>query len=348
MQEEPPSPPEADLSEKVRFLSDPQSYPHAPETVELRETHMSLVFLAGPLVYKLKKPVSYAVLDYSTIARRAQAVADEVRLNRRLAPEVYLAAHPLRRAPGGTLGFGTRGQIVDWLVEMRRLPDSETLAARLAAGTVTEDDIARVADRLADFYRPLPPAALSAPDYLARFAEEHQKTAEVLADPALGIDGARVARALSEFETALDAARPLLEDRVAQGRIVEGHGDLRPEHVFLTETPLIIDCLEFSLALRSVDPFDEIAFLGFECAQVGADWVFPALRARLSQALHDNPPRPLLAFYWRYRALLRARLALLHLYEPKVRTPEKWRPLALRCLDLAMEAEARTLALATE
>ncbi|WP_343117178.1 hypothetical protein [Ostreiculturibacter nitratireducens] len=342
MQAAPPSPPgtEPDLADKVRFLSDPRSYRHAPETVEIRETHMSMVFLAGSLVYKLKKPVSYAVLDFSTVELRHEAVEEEVLLNRRLSPEVYLSALALR-LDDGRLSLGPRGRIVDWLVEMRRLPDSETLSARLAAGTVAREDIRRVVDRLAEFYRPLPPAALTAEDYLARYETEHRKTAEVLSDPQLGFDGARVGSALTDFEKALESVRPLLARRIREGRVVEGHGDLRPEHVFLCEHPLIIDCLEFSLDLRSVDPFDEITFLGFECAQAGADWVFPALRQDLSNALSDDPPAPVLAFYWRYRALLRARLALLHLYEPVVRTPWKWRPLAASCLDLAAEADAR-------
>jgi aminoglycoside phosphotransferase family enzyme len=133
-----------------------------------------------------------------------------------------------------------------------------------------------------------------------------------------------------------------MERRVEAGRIVEGHGDLRPEHVSMTDPPAIIDCLEFSLALRSVDPFEEIVFLGLDCARFGADWVFPELFRRLGEALDDRPPHELLAFHWCYRALLRARLALLHLTEPAPRTPEKWRPLAWRYIELAEEAEDRT------
>lgn len=342
MSETPISAPDPGLEAKVRFLSQPSAYPDAPGTVELRETHMSMVFLAGERVFKLKKPVDYAVLDYSTLARRQQAVADEVRLNRRLAPEVYLGARALRRTPDGTLTLGTGGEIVDWLVEMRRLPEAETLTSRIAAGTATPEDIRRVTDRLAAFYRSLVPAAITAAQYLDRFAVEHRKTAEVLADPDFNLDGDRVARAFAAFDTAFDAARPLLTARIAESHIVEGHGDLRPDHVFLTDPPLLIDCLEFSLDLRSVDPFDEIAFLGLECALLGADWVFPTLRAGLSKALDDDPPQALVTFYWCYRALLRARLALLHLYDPVVRNPEKWRPLARRCLVLAAEAPLRT------
>jgi aminoglycoside phosphotransferase family enzyme len=134
-----------------------------------------------------------------------------------------------------------------------------------------------------------------------------------------------------------------MDRRVAAGRIVEGHGDLRPEHVCMTDPPAVIDCLEFNPALRWVDPFEEIVFLGLDCARLGADWVFPDLLRRLSEALGDPPAQELLAFHWRYRALLRARLALLHLAEPAPRTPKKWRPLAWRYIELAEEAEHRTV-----
>ena len=156
----------------------------------------------------------------------------------------------------------------------------------------------------------------------------------VITDPGIGFDGALVVSALSGFEAAFSAARPILRERTEAGRIVEGHGDLRPEHVFLTDPVAIIDCLDFNRALRSVDPFDEIAFLGLECARIGAPWVFEALHDNLCAALDDRPPFEVLEFYWRYRALLRARLCLSHLTDPVIRTPDKWRPLAARYISL--------------
>jgi aminoglycoside phosphotransferase family enzyme len=332
------------IEAKLRFLSEPGSYPHAPAAVRILETHMSWVFFAGDRVFKLKKPVRYPYLDFSTLALRQRFVAEEVRLNRRLAPSVYLGARALTLRADGALSLAGTGRVIDWLVEMRRLPEDRFLDRMLEAGSTGSEALARVAETLVGFYRGLPPAEISPDAYAARFAAEHARTSEVLADPAFAFDGARVRLLTDGFAAELAAIRPVMDARVAAGRIVEGHGDLRPEHVCMTEPLAIIDCLEFSPALRCVDPFEEIAYLGLECARLGADWAFPELFRRLAEGLDDRPPPALLAFHWRYRGLLRARLALLHLAEPEPRTPEKWRPLAWRYIELAEQAADRSAA----
>lgn len=333
---------EPTLAEKVRFLSCPDSYAHAPEGVDVVETHMSWVFLAGDRVFKLKKPVRYAFLDLRSLDRRAANVRAEIRLNRRLAPDVYLGARALRLTAEGALTLDGTGPIVDWLVEMRRLPLEETLKARIADGRVSRTDVARVAGTLVGFFAGLPGEDIPGETVIAHYEQEHETTAAVLTDPQFALDPGTVREALRGFEAAFARARPVLRERVAAGRFVEGHGDLRPQHVFLTEPLTIIDCLEFSRLLRVIDPFEEVVFLGLECAELGADWVFPMLRDQVAAGLGDSPPPELLGFYWRYRALLRARFALLHLTEPVVRTPEKWRPLAQAYIALSQEAEIRT------
>lgn len=331
-------------TEKVAFLARAESHAHRPAEVEVVETHMSWVFLAGPRVLKMKKPVRTRSLDFATLERRRKAVADELTLNRRLAPGVYLGARALRRTPTGRLTLGDEGEVVEWLIEMRRLPEGRTLKALVEAGRVRLADAEAVAGMLVAFYRGQPAAATTPERYAGGFLREHRETAKILADPAFGLGGPRVTEALAAFDAAYEDALSLLQERVRAGRIVEGHGDLRPEHVFLTEPPVAIDCLEFNEGLRTVDPFDEIAFLGLECARHGADWLYPELRKRVESGLGDRPAPALLAFYWRYRALLRARLSLLHLATPGVRQPETWRPLARRYLDFAAEAEARVAA----
>lgn len=321
------------IGEKVRFLSEPESYPHGPKHVHVHETHMSWVFLAGPKVFKLKKPVRYDFLDFSTIEKRHVAVRDEVRLNRRVAPGVYRAVHALLLREDGRLSLDGSGRVVDWLVEMRRLPEECNLERLIVSGDLTRAHVRRVAEILARFYSALPPETIAPDDYAGQFAAEHHKTRAVLTDPALKLDEPRLAGALDGFDRAFDVALPLLRDRARQGHIVEGHGDLRPEHVFLTDPPVIIDCLEFNRRLRLVDPFDEIAFLGMECAQLGAGWVAAELIGNLSRTI--GPPPAVASLYWRYRALLRARLSLLHLERKPVRTPEKWRPLARHYIALS-------------
>jgi uncharacterized protein len=330
----------AGLAEKVAFLSDPRAYPGAAGPVEVRETRMSFVFLTADRAWKLKKPVTYPHLDFGSVAARRRWCAAELRLNRRLAAETYLGVAALRAAPGGGLALGWDGAVEngpqedwpveDWLVVMRRLPAAEMMDARIRDGRLTPADVARLAARLGDFYAGLPGEAGGA--YAARLARELARDREVLTAPRFGLAAEAV---LAAAEAGLAARGPEIAARAARGRVVEGHGDLRPEHVHLGDPVQVIDCLEFDRDFRLADPFDEAGYLGLECAILGDDRVGPALVAALADRPGDPPSAGLQAVYGMLRALTRARLCLTHLDEPRVRTPEKWRPLALRYLAAA-------------
>lgn len=316
------------LEEKVAFLSSPACYRGVGE-VEAKETRMSWVFLAGDRVYKMKKPVRYPYLDYSTAAKRRRICETELRLNRRLAPDVYLRVVPLTAEDGGLAIDGT-GEAVDWMVVMRRLPRDRLLESAIEAGDVTPADVERVADRLAAFYRGLPAEEVVPRDRVEAILGEINKGLDVLGKAEFGAVAGRGRAALARLREVLEREPGILTERVEAGRIVEGHGDLRPEHVCLTDPPVVIDCLEFSRDLRLVDPFDELAFLAMECAAMGAPWVGPVLLGRCAEALEDRPSAQQLAFYIAYRATLRARQSLEHLLEPEPREPEKWEPKARR------------------
>jgi aminoglycoside phosphotransferase family enzyme len=127
----------------------------------------------------------------------------------------------------------------------------------------------------------------------------------------------------------------LLAHRVRERRMVDGHGDLRPEHICLGDPVRIIDCIEFNARLRAVDPFDEIAYLSVECERLGAAWVGSYIERRMKRTLQDGPADELFLFYRCHRATLRARLAIAHLLEPNPRTPDKWPRHARAYLDIA-------------
>ena len=320
------------LQEKVHFLASAQAHAGRgpPEVIE---THMSWVFLAADRVLKLKKPVRTPLLDFSTLEAREFNCREEVRLNRRLAPDVYLGVVPLLAPPEGGLTVGSvdapgPGTVVDWLVQMRRLERGRMLDVAIAAGKVSCDDIDRLANRLARFFGEAPPVALSADDYLHRFVEAQAMNREVLLDPRFHDSG--TAAALERFDRAVARFAGPLGARAVEGRLREGHGDLRPEHIGLDGMPVVIDCLEFNRQLREVDPFDELAFLDLECRMLGADWIGPRLIAHCSAALQDAPPAAVMALYSTQRALVRARLAAAHLLDAEPRTPERWMPLARR------------------
>lgn len=320
---------EAALAEKVAFLASPAAYPGAP-AVEAKETRMAWVFLAGDQAFKMKKPVRYPHLDYSTLAARRRVCEAELRLNRRLAPDVYLGLSRLTRTPDGRLAIDGAGEVVEWLVRMRRLPRARLLDEAIRAGSVERAAIEAVADLLSRFYRALRPVRIDPGARLAAYRRELARGREVLAAGPFGAVARQGGSVLAALAAVLDETPGIVTDRIEAGRIVEGHGDLRPEHVCLTDPPVIIDCLEFARPLRLVDPFDELAFLGMECAVLGARWIGPLIVARCAEALAERPPPRQLAFYTAARAVLRARQALEHLIEPAPRTPEKWLPLARR------------------
>jgi len=325
----------------LRLLRERATAAHAG-ALEIKETSKSWVVLTSTEVFKLKKPIRNHFQDLSTVVAREENCRNEVRLNRRLAPDVYLGAVPITREASGRLEIDGEGPAVDWLVHMRRLPEQRMLDRVILAGDartdVTRDCLALLADRLTGFYGAAPKAPLAPADYVRHFAEEHVRNREVLTDHRFALGSDFLTGLMARFEVALSALAASLEDRVQQGRIVEGHGDLRPEHVCLVDPPVVIDCLEFSARLRMMDPFDELVFLGLECALLGAPDIETFLVERCAEGLEDRPRDALLRFYESYRALLRARQSLAHLLVPNPREPSKWLPKAQGYLAVADRA----------
>jgi aminoglycoside phosphotransferase family enzyme len=316
----------------LRFLRTPATYGVAEGELKCLETHMSWVFIAGDLVLKLKKPLRTRYLDHSTLALREHDCREELRLNRRLAPEVYLGLTALVRTAGGYRLLPEEearpGEAIDWLVRMRCLPDALRLDLRIARHQVDTPEIDALGSHLARFYAGQPRAPVDGSGYLRRFEREHRLDREVLEDPRWSTPAMR--RSLDAYEAALAAQSQALAGRAEAGLIVDGHGDLRPEHVFMSTPPVVIDALEFDAALRAVDPYDELGFLGLECDIAGAPWIGVRLHARLEALRGAAPEPPLMRLYLAGRALLRARLALAHLLDRQPRDPDKWPPLAER------------------
>jgi aminoglycoside phosphotransferase family enzyme len=333
---EPPAD-EVPLVDKVACLAAPETHPERPERVEVRETHMSLVFLTDRFAYKLKKPVRHPLVDLRPLAARRRNCLTEIGLNRRLAPDVYLGLRPLTFTPGRGLRLADDGWPVEWLVAMRRLPEPLMLDQVLRQGGPEPRDLERVARRLARFYGSLPPAPSSPDERRDRLEAEIGRSREALARPAFGRDQARIDRVAGRLIDHLRAHPELMTERHRAGRIVEGHGDLRPEHIGLEQRPVVIDCLEFSRALREVDPADELAFLALECAMLGDAEAGARLQRRYEAASGDRPPERLLAWYGSYRALLRARLSALHSLEPGARPAAAWLAQAERYLEAALD-----------
>ena len=322
------------IAQKVEFLGKPTAYAPAPEQVGIRETHMSWVFMVGDRVYKLKKPVRFPYLDFSTLARREAACRAELRLNRRLAPDVYLEVSPLTVTSDG-LALGGAGPVVDWLVVMRRLDEQDTLERAIVEDRLEPWQLDRLIATLVQFYRRAEPSLWQPAIHLRDWQESLAYNRRVLLDARLGLPAGLVRRVDCVQRRFIARKGKLLRRRIVGRYILDGHGDLRPEHIWLGDPARIIDCLEFNPRLRAVDPFDEIAFLSLECERLGAGWAGRYVRARAARGLRDGVTEELFLFYRCHRATLRARLAIAHLLEPNPRTPEKWPRLARLYLRLA-------------
>ncbi len=301
---------------------------------------MSWVFLVGDRVYKLKKPVQFPYLDFSTLQRRQAACNAEFELNRRLAPEVYLGVVPLTVARSGFAIDGA-GKIVDWLVVMRRLDDRWMLERTIKEHRLETRQLDQLIETLSRFYRHAKPVVTSGAIELSRWRKSLAYNRRVLLDPLLGLPRGLVRRIDQAQRQFLEYRHGDIEQRVHRRRIVDGHGDLRPEHIWLNHQVRIIDCLEFNARLRQVDPFDELAFLTVECERLGAKRVGDYMIKRFASRLQDDVPPTLFLFYRCHRAMLRARLAIAHLQEPSPRTPEKWPRTARAYLKIAARDAAR-------
>jgi len=333
-----------DIGRKVTFLASSRAYAERPTRVETIETHHSWVFLTDRYVYKLKKPLRGDGFDFSTPEARRRNAEAEVRLNRRLASDVYVGVVPLTLEEGHKLSIEGNGVVIDWLVKMRRLPDERMLDRRLARGDWHYADVQALADCLAKFFAKAGRIKTEPTAYLARFRAECQASRDAFhsdGNPGLQDAADYVVRCIEAF---IRRRHDLLLQRLEDRRIVEGHGDLRPEHICLGSAPRIIDCLEFRADLRALDPVDELAFLAMECERLGVRSIGPVLFRSYCRRTRDCPAPVLITFYKAIGALIRARIAILHLREKPVRDPEKWPRRAAEYLEIARR-ECRHLGL---
>lgn len=279
---------------------------------EVRETHISWVFLFGSLALKVKKPVSLGFLDFSTLASRRAACEVEATLNARLAPGVYEGVVPVTRGRDGRHRFDGEGEVVDYAVRMRRLPDASRADVLLASGRLEWPALERLAVTLAQFHaRAATGAHIDEFGSIAciggnvreNFAQGHR----VLGSLVTEAEQHEVERRQLAF---LNEHTALFEHRVAGGRIRDGHGDLRLEHVYLEPggAPLILDCIEFNERFRYADVCADIAFLSMDLAWNGRVDLAERFLAAYARESDDYDLYGLVDFYESYRAYVRAKV----------------------------------------
>lgn len=285
--------------------------------VAVVQTHISHLYLVGDGVYKLKKPIRLSFLDYSTVEQRRDACLAEVRLNGRLCPWLYLGVTPVVEDRDGQRRIGSSGEVdqaADWAVHMRRLPHDDMLHVRLARRRVDRQSLIEIARLIASFHRSAALDHATAERYAGAGAIERLFREIIRAlrthatDP---IFQEQLGRIQHDVEIALYAYKPLFEQRVADRQIVEGHGDLRPENICLTQPLTVFDCLEYSAALRYGDVLNDIAYLAVSLEASGRE---DLKRAFLDAYFAEAPlalSEELLKVYQVYRALVLARRVFL-------------------------------------
>lgn len=293
------------------WLCEPGNLSSPTTQVELKQTHISWVFLADDHVYKLKKPVKFEFLDFSTVEQRRQACEDELRLNRRLATDIYLDVLPLYAKQSGEPTWEPSGDPIDWVVHMRRMPDDRMMDSLMERDTVTQADIAAVAKLLAGFYCSLPALKIEPRAYRQRIEAHVRSNHQDMIDKHQHLSAILVRRITSSLLRMLLRESTIFDRRVSAGRVIEGHGDLRPEHVCLTELPAIFDCVEFSTDFRTIDIADELSFFAMECDYLGVNAIGQAIIEQCTTALKDDVPTQLINFYKSYRACVRSKVAAL-------------------------------------
>ena len=307
---------------------EPGFYPHRPARVELKQTHMSYLFLAGEYVYKVKKPVHFDFADCSTLGVRYELCCEEVRLNRRLAPEVYLGVAPIvREGCRLLLGDLTRSfnpGAWEYAVKMRRLPEDRMLDRLVRAGEVNGAVIDALAKRLADFHRAASTAggwrygsATSVWRSVLGNLDECQRFVDYTVTD-------RQFAAIDDYIKRFVAAHwGVLNDRVGQGHVRDGHGDLRCEHICMTKAVQIFDCLEFSERLRCADVASDIAFLAMDLDSLDAPLLADELVRAYAEETADETLPTLTNFYKCYRACVRGKVESLKSLEDEVPSPER-------------------------
>jgi aminoglycoside phosphotransferase family enzyme/predicted kinase len=319
----------------VTTLADPQT--HGVEHVEHVQTHISHVFLAGDYVYKLKKSVAFAFLDFTTLAAREHFCREEVLLNRRLAAPIYLDVLPMTD-DGGVPRLGGAGTAIDWVVRMRRLPADRVLLALLARGAVDAPLLARLAALLARFHTAAARGPGGGPEGLMAAWRENLDGIDAMVGRLLAREDAEI---LADFgPTYVVRHDAVLRARVALGHVRDGHGDLRLDHVYALDDALpalpdapavpaglyVVDCLEFSPALRSIDVAADLSFLAMELEAQGRRDLARTLTDAYAEASDDTLVPSLVPFHACHRAAVRGKVE------------------GLTSLDAAIETAARTTA----
>lgn len=313
-----------DIPSLKKALLNPEIYPDLPGAVKTIETHISLLFLTGHEVYKVKKPVNFGFLDFTSLEKRKYYCEQEVKLNRRLSPEIYLGVVKITRAKK-QISFDGEGEVVEYAVRMKQIPEDLLLDKLLEKNRVTGKMIEAVAEKLVGFY-----STAETSDSIKSFAKPgriKQDTDENFdqTEKYIGMTISKeifdeVKRRTNDF---LRTKENIFYQRIASDRIRDCHGDLRLEHIFRGDEIFIFDCIEFNERFRYTDAAADIAFLAMDLDYHGREDLSRHLIGAYIEKSGDKELLKVLDFYKCYRAYVRGKVESFRLDDPNISEKEK-------------------------
>lgn len=313
-----------DPSTLIKFMLNPDTYPFKPEKVDMLQTHISYLFIAGEYVYKVKKPVNFGFLDYSTLEKRKFYCGQEIKLNSRLSPEIYLGVSEIV-SDKSILSLDGKGEVKEYAIKMSRLPPDMMMDRMIFDKRIDKEVIKKIADKIAAFHQSADVnsdiSKFGDIEIILKNANENFLQTDKFIGISLTQDEYNLIKDFSyKF---IDNNKPILKKRVAENKIKDCHGDLRTEHICISDKIYIFDCIEFNDRFRYGDVASEVAFLAMDLDFLGEDALSRYFVDSYIEISGDTDIYKIINFYKCYRAYVRGKVESFQLNDPNIQPKEK-------------------------
>jgi len=335
-----------EIGKLKKALMDPALYPDRPERVGFTETHISMLFFTGVHVYKIKKPVDFGFLDFTSLEKRRHFCEMELNLNRRLSRGIYLDVVEIK-LNDEKVTLADEGQTIEYAVKMKQIAEDLLMDRLLDRELITPDMVAKVAEMLADFYARAETneriRSFARPERVRQDTDENFDQTEKYIGTTISAEQFRDIR--KSTDSFLEQRREVFFQRMEGGGIRDCHGDLRLEHIFVGEEMAILDCIEFNERLRYTDVAADIGFLAMDFDYRGRDDLSRYLMRCYVDRSGDTAIEKVIDFYRCYRAYVRGKVESFRLDDPNIRREEKEdaRSRAVRYFKLSHEYARRLI-----
>jgi aminoglycoside phosphotransferase family enzyme len=313
-----------DIQRLQKALLNPNAYPERPERVGFTETHISLLFFTGTYAYKVKKPVDFGFLDFTTLKKRRHYCQLELSLNRRLSRDIYLDVVEIKKRDGVVV-LDHRGRTIEYAVKMRQISEDLLMDRLLGRGLVTLDMVGQVAEKLAEFYEMAEASerirGFARPERVKQDTDENFEQTEKYIDMTLSKKQFQEIQQKTDYF--LKKKREVFFQRIERNRIRDCHGDLRLEHIFFDKEISILDCIEFNERFRYTDVSADIGFLAMDFDYRGRSDLGDHLIRQYVDRSGDQEIHLVLDFYKCYRAYVRGKVESFRLDDPNIGKEEK-------------------------